>query len=295
MKRFILITLFLNLSCFLSVSAQTNYGDYYFHEIEEYTTFEGGMDNFYKIVSKNLRSVDDTVGRVFVQFVVDTTGKTSEFKVVKGLSENSDKEVLRLMKWMSENYSWKPRLVRGQKVKVRMTIPIVFKEENKIAQNSEKFKIIVTEDNIKEEVFDFKNLDTTQIFMAHHFLPPIKIDYIEIERDTNNQEYLIYNVVENPPLFEGTVDNFYKIVGKNLKLAKNQSETGTRVLIEFVIDTTGKMTDFKILKSNFSEKNNAGFLQTLDWINQNYTWQPAIHEEKKVFFRMNLPIIIRLE
>ncbi|WP_375563304.1 energy transducer TonB [Bernardetia sp. OM2101] len=231
--KIICVAIFLSLFCGFSVSAQTTYGDYYFHEIENSATFEGGMDSFYKIVGENLRSVDDKVGRVFIQFLVDTTGRTSEFKVVKGISEKSDNEVLRLMKWMSENYSWKPRLFRGQKVKTRMSLPIVFKEETKI-----------------------------------------------------------YTIVENSPIFEGGQDNFYKIVSEKLKLAENLTEVGTRVIIEFVIDTTGKMTDFKMLESNFSEKNNAGFLKTLEFINENYTWKPAIHKGEKVLYRMNFPIFL---
>jgi len=244
----IFITIFISLFLFFSLSAQT-YGDYHFSGVENDAVFEGGMDNFYKIVSKNLRSVDDKIGRVFVQFLVDTTGKTSNFKIVKGLSEKSDAEILRLMNWLNENYSWKPRLVRGQKVETKMNIPIVFREENTISYDNDS---------------------------------------------TENQDK-IYTIVENPPVFEGGQDNFYKIVMKNLKLAENPTEAGT-VLIEFVLDTTGKMTDFKILKSSFSEKNNTGFLQTLDFINENYSWQPATHKGKKVFYRMNLPIrICRLD
>jgi hypothetical protein len=242
----IFITVFVSLFIFFSLSAQT-YGDYNFSVKENPAIFEGGMDNFYKIIGKNLRSVDDKIGRVFVQFLIDTTGKTSNFKILKGLSEKSDNEVLRLMNWMSENYSWKPRLEKGKKVGSKMNIPIVFREENTISYDNDS---------------------------------------------TENQDK-IYTIVENPPVFEGGIDNFYKIVSKNLNVTKD-TQMGTRVLIEFVIDTTGKMTDFKLLKSNFSEKNNAEILKTLDFINENYTWKPAFHKGKKVFFRMSLPIIIRL-
>lgn len=294
--KFIFATLFLSLFCVLSVFAQNEIEEedqILIYVIENPPVFEGGMSNFYKIVSKNLRSVDDKVGRVFVQFVVDTTGKTSEFKVLKGLSNKSDAEVLRLMKWMSENYSWKPRLVSGQKVKTKQCLPIIFGENNIIkVQNNEKLKIIVTEDiPIKKDLFTEQ--DTSEIVMSDCF-KGVQIEYIEIERDTNNQEYLIYNVVENPPVFEGGMDNFYKIIQKNLELAEKPKEIGSIVLIEFVIDTTGKMTDFKILKSSFSEKNNEGFLQLLDSINSTYTWKPAMHKGKKVFYRMKLPIRICL-
>ena len=245
--KFIFASVFISLFCTFSVSAQT-YGDYHFSGVENPPVFEGGMDNFYKIVSKNLRSVDDKIGRVFVQFLIDTTGKMSDFKVLKGLSEKSDAEVLRLMKWINEYYSWKPRLVRGQKVQTRQALPIVFKEENRI------------------------NLDS------------------------DSTKTKIYIMVENPPIFEGGMDNFYKIVQKNFKLAEKPKKIGSIVFIEFVIDTTGKMTDFKILKSSFSEKNNDGFLQLLSSINETYTWKPAMHQGKKVFYRMKFPIrICRLD
>jgi hypothetical protein len=241
----IFITIFISLFLFFSLSAQT-YGDYHFSGVENDAVFEGGMDNFYKIVGKNLRSVDDKIGRVFVQFLVDTIGKLSEIKIVKGLSEKSDTEVLRLMKWLNSTYSWKPRLVRGQKVETKMNIPIVFKEENTISYDNDS---------------------------------------------TENQDK-IYTIVENPPVFEGGQDNFYKIVMKNLNVTKD-TQMGTRIFINFVIDTTGKMTDIKIIQSNFSEKNNAEILETLDFINENYSWQPAMHKGKKVFVRRNLPITMR--
>ncbi len=94
-------------------------------------TFEGGMDNFYRIVNDQICVTEKMKeGRVFIQFVVDTTGKISEMKVVKGLSEENDKEALRIMNFINENYNWKPAEQRGKKVKVRMTIPIVFKRED---------------------------------------------------------------------------------------------------------------------------------------------------------------------
>lgn len=197
--------------------------------------FEGGNDNFYKIITENIQFTDDMIeGRLFIQCTIDTLGKMKNIKVARGLSEENDKEALRLMEFINQNYNWKSGRLMGKKQERRMNIPIVFKEEIKI-----------------------------------------------------------YTITENPPVFEGGQDNFYKIISKNLKLEEEEPNgIGSRVLIEFVIDTTGKMTDFKILKSDFSKKNNDGFLQLLDSINSTYTWKPAIHKGKKVFFRMSLPIII---
>lgn len=102
--------------------------------------FEGGHDLFYEIVENNMNFTKTMKeGRVFIQFVVDTTGKMSEIKVVKGLSEENDQEALRLMKLMSQHYKWKPAEQRGIKIKCRMTMPILFKRKLKKAFKEKRF------------------------------------------------------------------------------------------------------------------------------------------------------------
>lgn len=239
MKNTLLIHLLYLLSI-ISVSAQTvEYEEdiLMFHEIETPPIFEGGMSHFYDVVNQNLRSVDDKEGKVFIQFLIDTTGKMSEFEIIKGLSEKSDNEVLRLMKWINKNYTWTPRVFRGEKVNTIQVLPIIFKNEN-ISQEK------------------------------------------------------VYMVAEQPPIFEGGIDNFYKIVQKNLKFVEKPNRTGSRIFMEFVVDTTGKMTDIKVLKSSFSDVNNEGFVKMLYTLNEKYTWQPAMHKGEKVFFKIDLPIIL---
>jgi len=89
--------------------------------------FEGGMDNFYKISIENLRfPKEGKVGRAFLRFVVDTTGKMTDFEIMKSVSEENSNEVLRVMKFINENYSWGVAMVRGKKVTITFAIPIVF-------------------------------------------------------------------------------------------------------------------------------------------------------------------------
>ncbi len=104
--------------------------------IEQNAVFEGGMEYFYTIV-KNQIHFSETMkeGRVFIEFVVDKIGKMSDLKVVKGLSEENDKEALRIMILISENYDWIPAKQRDKNVKVRMNIPILFKREKKVESN----------------------------------------------------------------------------------------------------------------------------------------------------------------
>ncbi len=62
-------------------------------------------------------------GPVVVQFVVDASGKVTHPKIVKGLGFGLDEEAMRIISLMP---NWKPGLVGGKPVAVRMTVPILF-------------------------------------------------------------------------------------------------------------------------------------------------------------------------
>lgn len=62
-------------------------------------------------------------GRVFVQFVVEADGTTSDHAVVRGLCESCDAEALRVVR-LAE---FEPGKQRGKPVAVRFTLPVVFR------------------------------------------------------------------------------------------------------------------------------------------------------------------------
>lgn len=102
-------------------------------------TFEGGMDNFYNVIRENLRFPEEgKAGRVFIKFVIDTTGKMTDFEIMESPSEQNSSEVLRMMNVINEKYSWKPATSRGKKIKARMAIPIKFYLDKKKKPNTEK-------------------------------------------------------------------------------------------------------------------------------------------------------------
>ena len=63
-------------------------------------------------------------GKVFVQFVVDSDGKLTNVQAVKGIGGGCDEEAVRVIK---ESLPWNPGLQQGEKVGVRMILPITFK------------------------------------------------------------------------------------------------------------------------------------------------------------------------
>ncbi len=67
-------------------------------------------------------------GRVLVDFVIDTRGRVTDVKVIKGVSELLDAEAIRVI---SASPDWKPARVRGKKVKCEMSLYVDFKLEKR--------------------------------------------------------------------------------------------------------------------------------------------------------------------
>jgi protein TonB len=66
----------------------------------------------------------DIEGKVFVTFVVTSSGEVDDVKLLKGIGYGCDEEAIRVVKSMPR---WTPGKNGGREVKVRMNIPIVFK------------------------------------------------------------------------------------------------------------------------------------------------------------------------
>ena len=62
-------------------------------------------------------------GKVVASFVVETDGSISEIKVLKPVYPSLDAEAVRVVQGMS---NWTPGKQRGQFVRVRYTLPIMF-------------------------------------------------------------------------------------------------------------------------------------------------------------------------
>ena len=63
-------------------------------------------------------------GRVIVNFVVEKDGRLSDFNVVRSIDPLLDAEALRVLESMP---NWTPGKQRGEAVRVRFTLPVVFK------------------------------------------------------------------------------------------------------------------------------------------------------------------------
>lgn len=108
-------------------------------EVEEQEIFEvveqmpefpnGGMAGLMQFLSKNIKyptiaQENGTRGRVTVQFVVNADGSIVDAKVIRGVDPYLDKEALRVINSMPK---WKPGMQRGKAVRVKYTVPVMFR------------------------------------------------------------------------------------------------------------------------------------------------------------------------
>ena len=101
--------------------------DEFFKVVEDMPQFTDG--NIFDYLAQHVRYPEEAEkngigGMVYVQFVIDTTGKVVEPKVIKSVSPELDTEALRVV---SEMPAWKPGMQRGKPVRVSFTLPVIFK------------------------------------------------------------------------------------------------------------------------------------------------------------------------
>jgi protein TonB len=92
--------------------------------------FPGGTEALMKFIQANIKYPElerelGIEGKVYVGFVVMTTGEITNVKIMRGIKDapNLDKEAIRIVKLMPR---WIPGMNNGQKVNVRTIVPIRF-------------------------------------------------------------------------------------------------------------------------------------------------------------------------
>jgi protein TonB len=100
-----------------------------FFIVEVMPSFKGGgIEKFREWISKRTNYPQEAIdakikGTVFVTFIVEKDGSVSNVTILKGVHPLLDNEAI---KAISESPKWSPGLQRGQPVRVRYQIPIIF-------------------------------------------------------------------------------------------------------------------------------------------------------------------------
>ena len=183
-----------------------------FQVVEEMPEFPGGMAECMKWLGQNIKYPAEAKekgvqGRVIVQMVVEKDGTITNAKVVRGVDPLLDAEALRVV---NQSPKWKPGMQKGEAVRVKYTLPIMFK----------------------------LNGDSSDSKTA------------EGQREAIVDENGVHQVCEEMPEFPGGMQECMKWLGKNIKYPTESIEKGVqgRVIIQFVVEKDGSITDAKVVR-----------------------------------------------
>lgn len=98
-----------------------------FNAVEQQAEYPGGMEAFGKYLKKNLKypaaaQRANVSGKVYVQFIVNMDGSSSDVQILKSVGFGCDEEAIRVL----ENIRWTPGKQSGRIVRSRYTVPINF-------------------------------------------------------------------------------------------------------------------------------------------------------------------------
>ena len=100
-----------------------------FDVVEEMPSFPGRQGALMQYLASNIKypvvaQENGVQGRVIVSFVVERDGSISDVKVARSVDPSLDREAQRVVKSMPK---WKPGKQNGSAVRVKYTVPVVFR------------------------------------------------------------------------------------------------------------------------------------------------------------------------
>lgn len=107
-------------------------------------------------------------------------------------------------------------------------------------------------------------------------------------KDKMGVEYTYTDVNEAPKPRRG-YEHFYKYISKNFRMSKEMETSGGKVILSFVIEKDGSISEVKILRSAGTEFDN----ESIRLVTQYPDWEPGKYRGLKARILYSLPITIR--
>lgn len=200
---------------------------------------QGGQDGIMKYLTEAVKypavaREKGVSGNVLVQFVVKKNGKTSDFKVVRGVEPSLDEEALRAVKGIPGK--WIPGREKGKKVPVVYTIPVSFRLAGKSRSASSSNHVSVNK-NIKSPLEGIWQICTRVEPLGYGKFDIQTGPYLKIlssDKNLVNMRLSVMNgrsVITAMGTFEQTSDSTY--VEKIFKSVTNPEFTGTDSKLDF--------------------------------------------------------------
>ena len=307
------------------VAEKKKVDDDVFVVVEDQPEFPGGMQALMAFVAENTRfpaelANSDIEGRVVVDFIVNKDGSLSNIKVVRSLHPLLDAEAVRVIKTMPK---WSPGTQRGLPVKVRYTLPILFKLEegekdttrkniverhgNPLVliggvkmgsdfhmldinpEDIESFSILKDDSDIKEYGEEGKNgVILVTLKKGVKFTLSVKNSIAQIKGERED----VFIAVEEQPEFPGGKPALEKYLTDNIiyPLQAKRNKIQGRVITSFIVNKDGSISDAQIVRG----PDPSLYAEAIRVIEAMPKWKPGMQKGKAVNVRLTIPVVFRL-
>ena len=240
-----------------------------FEVVESMPEFPGGgMTAMMQFLSKNIKypvnaQKNGTQGRVTVQFIVNADGSISNIGIIRGVDPELDGEAVRVISTMP---NWKPGTQKGKPVRVKYTVPVMFR---------------LPDEDKKKEYKPVPKIEETVV-----------VGY-GTRKESPVEEGQVFEVVEQMPSFPGGTEGLMRYLSKNIKYPVGAQKAGTqgRVVVEVIIDANGNVTNPKVSQGVDPLLDAEAIRVTANMPK----WQPGTQRGQAVNVRYTFPIIFRLQ
>lgn len=197
-------------------------------------------------------------GKVYVQFVIDTTGKVVEPKVIRSVSPELDAEALRVV---SEMPAWKPGKLNGKLAGVSFILPVNF----------------ALPGSAKVDDADVESILSQAADAAE-------------EEGAVVEQGEVYKVVEDMPQFPG--GNAFRYLAQHIRYPEEAVKNGIEgiVYVQFVVDKDGKIVEPKVVQGVCPELD----AEALRVVSGMPAWKPGMQRGKPVAVSFVLPVVFHL-
>ena len=112
------------------------------------------------------------------------------------------------------------------------------------------------------------------------------------ESNGSDAQQEVFQVVEKMPEFEGGVENMMKFLQQNIKYPEEAKKSGAqgRVIVQFVVEKDGSVTDAKVVKSVSPELD----AEALRVVKSMPKWVPGEQRGEKVRVQFTLPVMFKM-
>lgn len=224
-------------------------------EVDVAPSFLGGISqfsNYINVLSMQLLNTGNLIGPVYAQFVIQKDGRLINPIISSHFGKKADTAIISIFR---HSPFWTPGLKGGLRVATLMKVTLNF----------------VSPMNCKP----VNNAD-------YRFAPAetvaVKVTIDEPNPENSIDPNKIYNNYEKAPEFPGGAEKFILYLKQNFNLPPNSNNINGRIILSFVVEINGTLTNVKVERGLSSEINK----EALRVIREGPKWHPGIWNSKPV-------------